>query len=86
MPPFRIPFTSRRPVVPNGVETASDENARPASHDSNVSSPYTERREKPSLALGIKERHDEPNEFKLSCTRASHTLAPDGHGAKREQP
>lgn len=55
MPPFRISFTSKKPV--NGVaETSTDENARPGANNF-----Y-----KPSLALGIKERRDEPDEFKLS--------------------
>lgn len=66
MPPFRIPFTSRRGPVVNGTE-ANDENARPASHNANnKNSPYSS---KPSLALGVKEKKIEPNEFKLSCTR-----------------
>ncbi|RMZ85709.1 hypothetical protein DV737_g397, partial [Chaetothyriales sp. CBS 132003] len=61
MPPFRIPFTNRRPLnspAPNG------ENIRPAAaHDSSLSSPY---HSKSSLALNNKERSEEPNEFKLS--------------------
>ncbi len=65
MPPFRIPFTSRKPV--NGVNV-NDENARPTSHDSQTSSPY---QSKSSLALNIKEKREEPNEFKLSCMRVS---------------
>lgn len=64
MPPFRIPFTSRRPV-PNGVDV-NDENARPTTHDTTSSSPY---QSKSSLALNIKEKKEDPNEFKLSCTR-----------------
>ena len=67
MPPFRLPFTSRKGPVVNGTEV-SDENARPASHDpNNTRSPYSS---KPSLALGVKEKKIEPNEFKLSCMRA----------------
>ena len=69
MPPFRMPFTSKRPTAP--VDTAADENARPNSLDGNgngnVKSPYG--RDKPSLALGTKEKKIEPNEFKLSCRR-----------------
>jgi len=56
MAPFRIPFTSKKPV--NTVaEPSNDENVKPGA---NIS--Y-----KPSLALGVKERREEPNEFKLSC-------------------
>ncbi|KAK5073954.1 hypothetical protein LTR64_006905 [Lithohypha guttulata] len=55
MAPFRIPFTSKRPT-PAVVDITTDENAKPA-----PGSPY-----KPSLALGTKERREEPNEFKLS--------------------
>ena len=57
MAPFRIPFTSRKPVN-NAAETTTDENVKPV-----TGSPF-----KPSLALGMKERREEPNEFKLSCT------------------
>jgi hypothetical protein len=65
MPPFRIPFTSRKGPVTNGTEV-TDENARPGSRDVKASnSPYSS---KPSLALGKKESQDEPNEFQLSCT------------------
>lgn len=57
MAPFRIPFTSKKPI--NGaVETVTDENVKPVN-----GGPF-----KPSLALGVKERRDEPNEFKMSCT------------------
>ena len=63
MPPFRMPFTSKRPTAPTDTP---DENVRPNSVDGNVKSPYG--KEKPSLALGIKEGKAEPNEFKLSCT------------------
>jgi hypothetical protein len=66
MPPFRMPFTSKRSVPP--VET-NDENVRPNSLDGNVKSPYG--RDKPSLALGLKEKKVEPNEFKLSCMLSS---------------
>ncbi len=57
-----MPFTSKRNMAP--IEPV-DENARPNSIDGNVKSPYG--REKPSLALGLKEKKVEPNEFKLSC-------------------
>jgi len=57
MAPFRIPFTSRKPAA-NVAETPTDENVNPT-----PGSPY-----RPSLALGVKERREEPNEFKLSCT------------------
>jgi hypothetical protein len=62
-----MPFTSKRP---NGAIETTDENVRPTSHDGKVDSPY---REKPSLALGIKEKRAEPNEFKLSCMRRAFT-------------
>lgn len=65
MPPFRIPFTSKRPTV--NTDSVTDENARPTPNGDHVTSPYT--KDKPSLALGLKERKDEPNEFKLSCKR-----------------
>lgn len=59
MAPFRMPFSTKRP--PNGtIDTTTDENIKPGS-----GSPY-----KPSLALGTKERRDEPNEFKMSCKAA----------------
>jgi len=70
MPPFRMPFTSRRPNL--SVET-NDENARPAPNDGNIASPY---RDKPSLALGIKEKREEPNEFKLSSVNDSGEYLP----------
>ena len=70
MPPFRIPFTSKRSPVANGLDTSiNDENARPGSNGADVSSPY---KDKPSLALGVKGSKEEPNEFKMSCTTASH--------------
>ena len=56
MPQFRIPFTSKKPSNA-GAETTTDENANPLSKGS-----Y-----KPSLALGTKDKVDEPNEFKMSC-------------------
>jgi len=73
MPPFRsyMPFTSKRPTAP--VDT-SDENARPGSFDGNVKSPYG--RDKPSLALGIKEKKIESNEFKLSSVNDSGEFVP----------
>lgn len=57
MAPFRIPFTSKK------TPASRD----PISNNENVdpNSPYG--RDKPSLALGMKEKKDEPNEFKLSC-------------------
>jgi len=61
MAPFRIPFTSRKPANSNSeVQPMTDENVKPTSA---AGSPY-----RPSLALGVKERREEPNEFKLSCT------------------
>ncbi|KIW95342.1 uncharacterized protein Z519_03926 [Cladophialophora bantiana CBS 173.52] len=72
MPPFRMPFTSKRPAAP--IETTNDENARPNSFDGNVKSPYS--RDKPSLALGVKEKTVEPNEFKLSSVNDSGEYLP----------
>lgn len=57
MAPFRIPFTSRKPAL-NTADVTNDENVKPVA----------ESQFKPSLALGLKERREEPNEFKLSCT------------------
>ncbi|KIX95649.1 uncharacterized protein Z520_08769 [Fonsecaea multimorphosa CBS 102226] len=71
MPPFRMPFTSKRPTAP--IET-NDENARPNSFDGNIKSPYS--KDKPSLALGIKEKTVEPNEFKLSSVNDSGEYLP----------
>jgi len=71
MPPFRMPFTSKRTVAPT---EPVDENARPNSLDGNVTSPYG--REKPSLALGLKEKKAEPNEFKLSSVNDSGEYLP----------
>ncbi|EXJ58749.1 hypothetical protein A1O7_06179 [Cladophialophora yegresii CBS 114405] len=73
MPPFRMPFTSRRPA-PNAPTETTDENARPDSFDGNVKSPYG--KGKPSLALGIKEKKIEPNEFKLSSVNDSGEYLP----------
>lgn len=57
MAPFRIPFTSKKtPASRDSI--SNNENVDP-------NSPYG--RDKPSLALGTKEKKDEPNEFKLSC-------------------
>jgi hypothetical protein len=61
MPPFRIPFTSKKPATPTGF---NDENVLPISNGTDIQSPY---RDKPSLALGTKGSKAEPNEFKLSC-------------------
>jgi len=70
MPPFRIPFTSKKPATANSVDPLSEVNK--LADDANT--PYKDR---PSLALGIKGSREEPNEFKLSgehstmksCTR-----------------
>ncbi|KAK7903095.1 hypothetical protein LTR67_001112 [Exophiala xenobiotica] len=69
MPPFRMPFTSRRPVATD----VADENARPTSRDQSVTSPY---KDKPSLALGIKEKRADLNEFKLSSVNDSGEYLP----------
>ena len=64
MPQFRIPFTSRKGPFVNDTEV-TDENARPVAADAkNTNSPYSS---KPSLALGVRGKREETNEFKLSC-------------------
>ena len=68
MPPFRIPFTSKKPV-PNGVDV-NDENTRPASHGSGAASPY---QSKSSLALNVKEKKENSLEYKLSCMLPTET-------------
>ncbi|EHY55531.1 hypothetical protein HRR83_009474 [Exophiala dermatitidis] len=79
MPPFRMPFTSKRPTVTTTAEPV-DENSRPTSHDGNVTSPY---KEKPSLALGMKERREAPNEFKLSSVNDSGEYLPPSPTEKK---
>ncbi|KIV88794.1 hypothetical protein PV10_08437 [Exophiala mesophila] len=79
MPPFRIPFTSKRPTV--NTESVTDENARPTPNGDHVTSPYT--KDKPSLALGLKERRDEPNEFKLSSVSDSGEYLPPSPTEKK---
>ena len=69
MPPFRIPFTSKKPPISNGLNP-SDE-AGDAVEDANT--PYKDR---PSLALGIKGNREEPNEFKLSGEHATTKMHP----------
>jgi hypothetical protein len=64
MPPFRIPFTSKKPAHSNGIDSLSEPN-QPAD-DAN-----TPHKDKPSLALGIKGSREEPNEFKLSGEHAT---------------
>ena len=58
--------------MPNGTGPLNDENARPVSQGAEVSSPYN--KDKPSIALNVKERKQEPNEFKLSCMQ--HPMPP----------
>ncbi len=60
MPPFRNPFSTRKPAATTGLEPVNDENARPLSNGA------TDQAAKPSLALSIKGNKEEPNEFKLS--------------------
>jgi hypothetical protein len=60
MPPFRNPFSVRKPT--NDLEPVNDENARPLSNGA----PADGQTPKPSIALSIKGNRDEPNEFKLS--------------------
>lgn len=72
MAPFRIPFTSKKPI--NGVvETTTDENVKPVN-----GGPF-----KPSLALGVKERREEPNEFKMSSVTDSGEYMPPSPTEKK---
>lgn len=59
MAPFRMPF-SKKPTTLNGSVYHSNENVDPNAV-----------KDKPSVALGTKEKKDEPNEFKLSCVSQS---------------
>lgn len=63
MPPFRNPFSTRKPASANGLEPGDDENVRPVSNGTAVADGQAT---KPSVALNIKGNRDEPNEFKLS--------------------
>lgn len=76
MPPFRNYF-SRKTGVTNGPETASDENARPASRngtEKDASRPGL-LGSKPTSALSIKGNKDEPNEYKLSGMLVAYNFA-----------
>jgi hypothetical protein len=55
-----MPFSSKKSVALNPAQL-NNENVDP-------NDPYG--RPKPSLALGMKEKKDEPNEFKLSCEQS----------------
>ncbi|EXJ85210.1 hypothetical protein A1O3_05885 [Capronia epimyces CBS 606.96] len=77
MPPFRMPFSSKRPMV---TTEPVDENARPTSNDGHVTSPY---RDKPSVALGVKERREAPDEFKLSSVNDSGEYLPPSPTEKK---
>lgn len=79
MPPFRIPFTSKKPVA--NVVSVGDENTRPATHDSHTSSPY---QSKSSLALNFKEKKEEPNEFKLSAVDSEGQYLPPSPGTEQK--
>jgi hypothetical protein len=59
MAPFRMPFSTRKGPITNGLEPHSDENIRPGSNGVPVG--------KDSVALGIKSARDQPNEYKMSC-------------------
>jgi hypothetical protein len=63
MPPFRNPFSTRKPNSTNGLDSVNDENARPLPNGASVPDGQAAR---PSVALSIKGNRDEPNEFKLS--------------------
>lgn len=76
MPPFRIPFTSKKPATSNGVDPLSEE-SKPLD-DANT--PYKDR---PSLALGIKGSREEPNEFKLSAVNDSGVYLPPSPPEKK---
>ena len=71
MPPFRNPFSTKKPTSTSGLEPVNDENARPLSNGSSVADGQPP---KSSLALNVKGSREEPNEFKLSG-KASQPLA-----------
>ena len=71
MPPFRNPFSTRKPPAVNGLEPVNDENAPPLSNGASAAEGQTLR---PSVALSIKGNRDEPNEFKLSGEFPNHRL------------
>jgi hypothetical protein len=64
MPPFRIPFTSKKPTASNGLDPLNGA-------DRPVDDANTPHKDRPSLALGIKSSREEPNEFKLSGEHAT---------------
>lgn len=64
MPPFRIPFTSKKPATANGADPLS-------TPDQPIDDANTPHKDRPSLALGIKGSREEPNEFKLSGEHAA---------------
>jgi len=76
MPPFRNPFSSRKPPT-NGLESINDENARPLSNGA------TEQAPKPSLALGTKSDKEQPDEFKLSAVNDSGVYLPPSPTEKK---
>jgi hypothetical protein len=68
MPPFRNPFSVKKPTT-NGLEPVNDENAGPLSNGAFAD----DQTPKPSVALSIKGNRDEPNEFKLSGEFPKHS-------------
>lgn len=64
MPPFRIPFTNRRPVSGPNIGPVDVDNEYRTTNGTDIKSPY---RDKPSLALDVKGDKTAPNEFKMSC-------------------
>jgi len=76
MPPFRIPFTSKKPATANGVDPFSE--VKTPADDAN-----TPHKDRPSLALGIKGSREEPNEFKLSAVNDSGVYLPPSPPEKK---
>jgi hypothetical protein len=70
MAPFRMPFSTRKGPITNGLEPNNDENARPGSNGVAIG--------KDSLALGSKSVKDEPNEYKMSGQSLKQIQPPTG--------
>lgn len=82
MPPFRNPFSTKKPSAANGLEPVNDENARPLSNGASAADGQTPR---PSVALSIKGNRDEPNEFKLSGEFPNYSLTSQHFNADHSQ-
>ena len=82
MPPFRNPFSTKKPSTANGLEPVNDENVRPLSNGVSTADGQPPR---PSVALSIKGNRDEPNEFKLSGEFPTHSLTSQHFNANHSQ-